>query len=55
MLLALTNMYIKYWWMVKSSIFKIMYNKIYKMYNKIYIHNLGYFEVISENAINKAS
>jgi len=34
-----------------------MYNKIYKIYNKIYIyiHNLGYVEVLLENAINKVS
>jgi len=52
MLLALTNMYIKYWWMVKTSILKLCTKNIY-----IYIenHNLGYVEVLSENAINKVS
>ena len=52
MLLALTNMYIKYWWMVKTSILKLCTKNIY-----IYIenHNLGYVEVLSENAINKDS
>jgi hypothetical protein len=31
-----------------------MYNKIFKVYNYIYIyiHNLGHVEVLSENAIN---
>jgi predicted oxidoreductase len=53
MLLALKNMYIKYWWMVKCGIFKIMYNKIYKLYIYTQNHNLGYVEAISENAINK--
>ena len=48
-----------------------MYNKIYKLCNNIYVyiyiyththththiqsHNLGYVEVLSENAINKVS
>jgi len=36
--------------MVKSSIFKLRTTK-YKIYNKIYKHNLGYVEVVSENAI----
>ena len=42
--------------MVKSSIFKLCTTK-YKMYNNIciYIYNLGYVEVLSENAINKVS
>jgi len=43
--------------MVKSSIFKLC--TIYKIYNKIYVyvqnHNLGYVEVLWENAINKVS
>ena len=51
MLLALTNMYIKYWWMVKSSIFKLCTTK----YLTIYIHNLGYVEVLSENAIKSVN
>jgi len=34
--------------MVKSSIFKYVQQYIYT-------HNLGYFEVLSENAINKVS
>jgi len=34
--------------MVKSSIFKYVQQNIY-----IYISNLGYVEVLSENAINK--
>jgi len=55
MLLALTNKHIKYWWMVKSSIFKLCTTK-YKIYNKyVYIHNLGYVEILSENAINKVN
>jgi len=40
--------------MVKSSIFKLCTTK-YKIYKKVYIHNLGYVEVLSENAINKVS
>ena len=44
--------------MVKSRIFKL-YTTKYKIYNNIYIyiytHNLGYVEVLSENAINKIS
>jgi len=34
-----------------------MYNKIYKIYNNmyIYVHNLGYVEILSENSINKVS
>ena len=41
--------------MVKSSIFKVCTTK-YKIYNKkIYIHNLGYVEILSENAISKVS
>jgi len=64
MLLALTNMYMKYWWMVKSSIFKLCTTKYIKDITKnkhththIYIqhHNLGYVEVLSKNAINKVS
>ena len=58
MLLAFTNMYIKYWWMVKSSIFKLCTTKYIKYITKyiyIYIHNLGYVEVLLENAINKVS
>jgi len=52
-------MYIKYWWMVKNSIFKICtikyINYITKKNIYIYILNLGYVEVLSENAINKVS
>jgi len=44
-------MYIKYWWMVKSSIFKLCTTK----YLTIYIHNLGYVEVLSENAIKSVN
>jgi len=40
--------------MVKSSIFKLCTTK-YKIYNNIYIHNLGYVEALSEYAINKNS
>ena len=42
--------------MVKSSIFKLC-TTTYKIYNNIYIymHNLGYVKVLSENAINKVS
>jgi len=56
MLLALTNMYTKYWRMVKSSILKLCTTK-YVKYIAIYIknHNLGYVEILSENAINKVS
>ena len=32
-----------------------MYKKIYKIYNYIYIHNIGYVEVLSENTINEVS
>jgi len=53
MSLALTNMYIKYWWMVKSCILKLC-TTIY-IYIYIYICNLGYVEFLSENAINKVS
>ena len=38
MLIALTNMYIKYWWMVKSSIFKLCKTKYIKYVTKIYIY-----------------
>jgi len=64
MLLALTNVYVKYWWMVKSSIFKLCTTKYIKYiaiyiythtHTHTYIHNLGYVEVLSENAINKVS
>jgi len=54
MLLALTNMYIKYWFMVKSSIFKLCTTNYIK-YVTIYIYNLGYVEVLSEYAINKVN
>ena len=53
MLLALTNMCIKYWWMVKSGICKLCTTKYIYIYIYIYIHNLGYVEVLSENATNK--
>jgi len=43
-------------WYIKSSIFKLLTTK-YKIYNNIYIyiyiHNLGYVEVLSEKEINK--
>ena len=55
MLLALTNMYIKYRWTVKSSIFKLCVTKFIKYITKIYVLNLGYVEVLSEDAINKVS
>jgi len=55
MLLVLTNMYIKYWWMVKSSIFKLCTTKYIKYIIYIQNHNLGYVEILSENAINKVS
>jgi len=43
--------------MVKSSIFKFCTTKYIKYTTNtyIYIRNLGYVEVLSENAINKAS
>ena len=43
--------------MVKSSIFKYVQQnkKRITIYIYIYTHNLGYVEVLSENAINKAS
>ena len=40
--------------MVKSNIFKLRTTKYIK-YMTIYIYNLGYVEVLWENAINKAS
>jgi len=40
--------------MVKSNIFKLCTTKHIK-YIKMYIHNLGYVEVLSENVINKVS
>jgi hypothetical protein len=40
--------------MVKNSFLKLCTAK-YKMCNKKYIHNLGYVEVLSENALNKIS
>ena len=42
--------------MVESSIFKYVQQNIIGVYIcNIYMHNLGYVEVLSENAINNVS
>jgi len=51
MLLALTNVYIKYWWMVKSSIFELCTTK-YLKYITIYIYII--LVVLKLNSIHDA-
>ena len=45
MLLALTNMYIKYWWMVKSNIFKLCTTNYIKYVTK-YIYCIMYIYIV---------